>query len=103
MTYKDNCPTSVLEAMSCGLPIIYSASGGIPELVDNYSGIGLEVESSWSEVKTPKTSKIVNGMKKIIENKKFMSEAARVRAVENFDIQFWKKRHEFIFNFLVRK
>ena len=103
MTYKDNCPTAVLEAMSCGLPIIYSASGGIPELVDNYSGIGLEVESSWSEVKTPKTSKIVNGMKKIIENKKFMSEAARIRAVENFDIKFWKKRHEFIFNFLVRK
>ena len=57
MTYKDNCPTAVLEAMSSGLPIIYSASGGIPELVDNNSGIGLEVESSWSEIKTPKTSK----------------------------------------------
>jgi len=103
MTYKDNCPTAVLEAMSCGLPIVYSASGGIPELVDNNSGVGLEVESSWSEVKTPKTSKIVNGMKKIIENKKSMSEAARVRAVENFDIKYWKKRHEIIFDFLIKK
>lgn len=103
MTYKDNCPTAVLEAMSSGLPIIYSASGGIPELVDNNSGIGLEVESSWSEVKTPKTSKIVSGMKKVIENKKLMSEAARNRAVENFDIKFWKKRHELIFDLLVRK
>ena len=103
MTYKDNCPTAVLEAMSCGLPIIYSASGGIPELVDHNSGVGLEVESSWSEVKTPKTSRIVDGMKKIMENKKSMSEAARIRAVENFDIKFWKKRHELIFNFLIRK
>ena len=103
MTYKDNCPTAVLEAMSSGLPIVYSASGGIPELVDNNSGVGLEVESSWSEIKTPKTSKIVNGMKKIIENKKSMSEAARVRAVENFDIKYWKKRHEVIFDFLIKK
>jgi len=103
MTYKDNCPTAVLEAMSSGLPIIYSASGGIPELVDNNSGIGLDVESSWNEVKTPRTSKIVNGMKKIIENKRSMSEAARIRAVENFDIKFWKKRHELIFDFLTRK
>ena len=61
-----------------------------------------EIISS-SKGKTPKTSKIVNGMKKIIVNKKFMSEAARVRAVENFDIKFLNKRHEFIFNFLVRK
>ena len=103
MTYKDNCPTAVLEAMSCGLPIVYSASGGIPELVDNNSGVGIEVESSWCEVKTPKTSKIVNGMKKIIENKKSMSQAARVRAVENFDIKYWKKRHEVIFDFLIKK
>ena len=103
MTYKDNCPTAVLEAMSSGLPIIYSASGGIPELVDNNSGIGLDVESSWNEVKTPRTSKIVNGMKRIIENKRSMSEAARIRAVENFDIKFWKKRHELIFDFLTRK
>ena len=42
-------------------------------------------------------------MKKVLENKKSMSEAARIRAVENFDIKFWKKRHEFIFDFLVRK
>ncbi len=104
MTYKDNCPTAVLEAMSCGLPIIYSASGGIPELVDNNSGIGLKVESSWSELKTPKTSIIVEGMQYIIENKKSMSESARLRAVENFDIKFWEERHEIVFDyFLSRK
>ena len=103
MTYKDNCPTAVLEAMSCGLPVIYSSSGGIPELVDNDSGVGIAVESSWSEVKIPKTSRIVDGMKKIMENKRSMSQAARVRAVENFDIKFWKKRHEVIFNSLIRK
>ena len=33
MSFQDNCPTAVIEAMSCGLPILYSSSGGIPELV----------------------------------------------------------------------
>ena len=27
MSYQDNCPTAVIEAMSCGLPILYSSSG----------------------------------------------------------------------------
>ena len=30
---NDYCPNTVLEAMSCGLPVIYHDSGGTPELV----------------------------------------------------------------------
>ena len=44
MTYQDNCPTAVLEAMASGLPILYSNSGGIPELVDKESGLGINVK-----------------------------------------------------------
>ena len=32
-TYADNCPLSVLEALSCGVPIIGYAVGGMPEIV----------------------------------------------------------------------
>ena len=39
LKYKDPCPNSVIEAMSCGLPILYSNSGGLPELVNNRCGV----------------------------------------------------------------
>ena len=84
--------------MSCGLPVLYSSSGGIPELVDINSGIGLEVKQSWEQIQVPNVNKIVDGMLKIIENKKSMSESARTRVVENFDLKNWLKRHEIIFN-----
>ena len=32
-TKADNCPLTVLEAMSCGLPVVASSIGGLPELV----------------------------------------------------------------------
>ena len=36
----DPCPNVVVEAMSCGLPVIYHNSGGTPEIAGNY-GIAL--------------------------------------------------------------
>ena len=98
LTYQDNCPTAVLEAMSCGLPVLYSDSGGIPELVDNKSGVSLEVNSNWDTIETPRTKDIVEGMITIMNNNKSMSEAARTRASEKFDIKNWLERHKVIFN-----
>lgn len=34
----DNCPLIILEAMSCGTPIVTFNTGGIPELVDHNKG-----------------------------------------------------------------
>ena len=57
MSFQDNCPTAVIEA-SCGLPILYSSSGGIPELVGKNSGIGLEVTEDWEKINVPKTTNL---------------------------------------------
>ena len=97
MAYQDNCPTAVLEAMSCGLPILYSSSGGIPELVDKESGWGIKVQENWKRTQIPNKSDIVDGMREIITNKSHMSQASRIRAVENFDIKKWALKHEQIF------
>jgi len=102
MAYQDNCPTAVLEAMSCGLPILYSNSGGIPELVDRHSGIGINVIENWKKTIVPSTSEISSGMYKIIENRITMSQSSRMRAVEFFDIKFWISKHQNIFEKLLQ-
>ena len=49
LKYLDPCPNAVIEALSCGLPVIYSNSGGTPELVGNNAGIGLSVDINWEK------------------------------------------------------
>ncbi|MDC3176083.1 glycosyltransferase family 4 protein [Prochlorococcus sp. AH-716-D13] len=98
MSYQDNCPSAVIEAMSSGLPILYSNSGGIPELVGKNCGIGLKVDQDWKKIHVPKKEQIVEGFFKIIENRKSMSDSSRNRAVELFDFNYWIKRHDEVFD-----
>ena len=99
----DPCPNVVIEAMSCGLPILYSNSGGIPELVTNNCGVSLDLPKSKSNnlLSSPEPLVIAEGMDKIIKSHKKMAINSRLRAIEQFEISNWIGRHEKIFlNFL---
>jgi len=39
---NDPCPNAVLEALSCGLPVIYVNSGGTPELLKGIYGVSIQ-------------------------------------------------------------
>ncbi len=95
--YLDPCPNTVIEAMACGLPVLYSASGGVPELVGDEAGIGLSVPEEWNTVHVPSAETIAEGMLKIAANREAMSQAARERAVRYFDIRNWIERHRAVF------
>ena len=101
MSFQDNCPSAVIEAMSCGLPILYSYSGGVPELVGKYAGIGLNVSEDWEKVNVPSKKEIYEGIIQIIDKEKSFSHSARERAVKLFDIKLWIKRHEEVFELLL--
>ncbi len=103
MKYLDPCPNSVIEALSCGLPVLYSSSGGTPELVDSKSGVGLKVKESWDEMNvTPTPKQIGEGMLKVYKKHKFFRYNARKAAIKNFDIKNWIKKHESIFEKLLK-
>ena len=41
-TYQDNYPTTNLEAIACGTPVITYRTGGSPEAVDDSTGLVVE-------------------------------------------------------------
>ena len=95
--YNDPCPTVVIEAMSCGLPVVYSKTGGVPELVGDNAGYGVDSPSDWYMVHPPDPKKMGEGVLRVASDLKRFSAAARERAVSNFDYRPWLKRHAEVF------
>ena len=99
--YNDPCPRLVVEAMACGLPVIYSATGGTPELVGTQAGVGVESPLDWKCDRPPDPQKMAEGVLRVAENREAFSRAARDRAVSLFDVRPWLKRHQEVFEGLV--
>jgi len=76
-TYVDNFPTTNIEALACGTPVITYNTGGSPESIDENTGIIV-----------PKGDKgaLREAIVKIVTNKeKYSADNCRKRAVENFN------------------
>ncbi len=99
--YNDPCPTVVLEAMATGLPVVYSASGGVPELVGPDAGIGIPAELRWDVNVPPDPDAMAEAVMSVMERYESYAEAARQRAVERFDVEHWLNRHREVFEELV--
>ena len=101
LSYMDPCPNAVIEALSCGLPVLHADSGGIPELVGAEAGIGLAVPEDWERIHAPEPLAIAEGMARLASGRAEMAGAARRRAVERFDIEAWLARHDAVFRALI--
>jgi glycosyltransferase involved in cell wall biosynthesis len=100
--YNDPCPGVVIEAMSCGLPVVYSASGGVPELVGDRAGIGVPAPLDWEHDHPPNPGELAEAVVGVAARLEEHSAAARVRAVERFDLTPWIARHSAVFETLAR-
>ena len=95
--HNDPCPNTVIEALSCGLPVVYSNSGGVPELVGSSAGIAVDVGDDWEKPSTPSPELLADAMLSVAENIDDYSQSARNRAVSKFNVDKWMMRHKTIF------
>lgn len=98
--FNDPCPTIVVEALASGLPVVYLANGGTPELVGN-GGIGVPAKASWEQIELPNPQLLSDAVLNIMEAYSQYSEAARQRAIELFSLEKYFEAHRRIFETLI--
>jgi glycosyltransferase involved in cell wall biosynthesis len=94
---KDPCPSAVIEAMACGLPVVYPASGGTVELVGDEAGSGVPHPESWERDEPPSPQALADAVVRVLADRPAYAVAARKRAVERFALEPWLDRHAELF------
>lgn len=97
LKYNDPCPTVVIEALACGLPVIGSRSGGMPELVPVEAGELIPVETGWDNDDWPSGAAVVAAVRRLAATHMVASRRAREQAVTHFDKEQWLHQHAQVF------
>jgi glycosyltransferase involved in cell wall biosynthesis len=102
LKYADPCPTVAIESLACGVPVVASASGGMPEIIGDDGGEMIHVPPDWSRAAYPPPRRIAAAVARIMREWPQRSAAARERAVRLFRKETWVAAHGEIFDALLR-
>jgi glycosyltransferase involved in cell wall biosynthesis len=94
---NDPCPTTVIEALACGLPVAYAASGGTVELVADEGGVGVPHPAGYERDEPPTPEALATAVDVVLADRERYAEGARRRAVERFALDDWLDRHAALF------
>jgi glycosyltransferase involved in cell wall biosynthesis len=98
LKHMDSSPTAILEAMSSGLPVVGSKSGGLVEWIPETAGILLEVPISWEKLYYPEPQAVADAVEKISLDWPAWSAGARANALAHFGVDDWVSAHATLFN-----
>jgi len=94
---NDPCPTTVIEALACGVPVVYAASGGTVELVGDEGGVGVPHPHGFERDEPPSAESLAAAVSVVLAERSRYAEGARRRAVERFALTDWLDRHAALF------
>lgn len=97
LKYHDPCPTVVIESLACGVPVVGSRSGGLPELVGTEGGELIHVPLSYHRAKYPGPRPLAAAVARLMANWGTHHTAARARAERLFRKESWVESHAEIF------
>ena len=92
---SEGAPMALLEAMSCGLAIVATRVGAVPELL---ADCGITVDPGDAGAMTAAIERLANDYSLRAE----LGRRARVRALEYFDIEIWGERTLQVYRELLR-
>ncbi|MES2308289.1 MAG: glycosyltransferase family 4 protein [Verrucomicrobiota bacterium] len=101
LKHMDWTPNVVAEAMACGIPVVHTGNGGVPEIVKD-SGISLNVPTDWETIQVPTPEQVADGVVRAYRQREELAKKARSIAVEDYSLSQWAKRHEVIFKNLLK-
>jgi glycosyltransferase involved in cell wall biosynthesis len=101
LKYHDPCPTVVVEALACGLPVVASRTGGMAELLGHDGGELLHVPLSWDKASYPPPRPLAASVARLMADWPKRHAAARARAELHFGKEAWVTAHEKIFRDLL--
>lgn len=102
MKYNDPCPSAVIEALACGLPVVCAATGGTPELIgEEEAGVAVSSLMDWDEVYALKPADVLAGIERILQDYEGFAQRARRRAVARYASEPWYQRHAEVFQSLL--
>lgn len=92
-TLEDTFPTTNLESLACGTPVITYRTGGSPEAIDDNTGVVVDVQD---------IEALSDAIKNICSQQTISSAACRMRAINEFDKNTSFRKYIELYNSMTR-
>ncbi|MEM0966821.1 MAG: glycosyltransferase family 4 protein [Verrucomicrobiota bacterium] len=93
----DPCPRLVAEALASGLPVVYAASGGLPEMVARDAGVGVSSDENFERETPSDPDDFARAVREVSEDLSRYQAGARICAEQRFDRRMWIESHRSVF------